>query len=350
MFSRNILLSLLVMVSILTACDIGAPEASPTGGALIPTRIATNTATPTATHTATATYTATHTATATRTPTHTATNTFTPTNTLTHTATRTPTHTATNTLTPSNTPTATPTFTPSYTPTPPIASFSIGDELNFSANSSIDNVNWRIHYEFTAEANDVVTIEMTTNSRAFDPFLALRDENGERLIENDDARDDTDNAAIRDFEIPADGTYTIVATRRGGLDSPYVGEFRISFQRVPGILRGFVPIDVDTAKTSTITDDQFFVGYVFQGNAGDVVYIEMIANSDDLDPYLVLVNFETQEVVAENDDDSRDGTLNAYIDGVELPSNGLYIILATRYQGEDGLSVGEFSIQLTIED
>jgi pre-peptidase len=327
-FSRNVVLSLVVLVLILTACEFAAPEASPTGAALVPTRIVTNTAT------------ATNTPTATQTPTNTPTNTLTPSNTPTNTP----------TLTPSNTPTDTPTFTPSFTPTPPIASFSIGEELNFLANSSIDNVNWRIHYEFTAKANDVVTIEMMTDSRAFDPFLALQDESGERLIENDDARDDTDNAAIRDFEIPQDGTYTIVATRRGGIDSPYVGEFRISFQRVPGILRGFVPISIDTTKTSTITDEQFFIGYVFQGAAGDAINIEMLAISGDLDSYLVLVNFETQEIVAENDDDPQDDTFNATMDSVILPANGLYIILATRYQGEDGLSTGDFSIRLTIED
>ena len=368
---RNLLYSLIIMLLILTACDANGLQATPTGGALIPTRIPTlvytptpeNTATPSNTPTNTATASDTPTNTATLTPSETATASDTPTNTATltpsETATASDTPTNTATLTPSNTPTDTPTstpsdtptptntFTPSPTPTPQIVVIDMADEFNFVGNGTIDNVNWRIEYTFTAKANDVVTITMRTDDPKFDPFLILLNPNGELLIENDDARAETDNAVIRDFEILEDGTYTIIATRRGLADSPYVGAFRLEFDRRPGILRGFVPITFDTAKTSSISDEQFFVGYVFVGDEGDTVNITMDTISGDLDPYLVLVNFDTQEEIASNDDNLNEETMNAYLEAVTLPASGVYIILATRYQGADGLSSGEFSILLS---
>ena len=80
-----------------------------------------------------------------------------------------------------------------------------------------------------------------------------------------------------------------------------------------------MPIDLNTDEIGAINDGEPFQSYIFEGNAGDVISIEMSRASGNLDPYLILVNRQTQEIVAQNDDDERSETVNAYIGDVTLP-------------------------------
>lgn len=71
--------------------------------------------------------------------------------------------------------------------------------------------------------------------------------------------------------------------------------------------------------------------YGFQGSAGDVVSITMTQGSARLDPFLVL--FGADGTVIASDDDSGAATLlSAAIDGVTLPYDGAYLILATSLE------------------
>ena len=141
--------------------------------------------------------------------------------------------TATLTLTPTETiiPSETPTFAPTATPTvPPVA---IGEELSFTINGSISNLDWQVEHTFTGNAGDSISIEMKTDSARLDPLLILLDENGTRLAENDDVNEDTDNAGILNFVLASDGNYTVIASRRGEDDSPYIGDYQLNFLRPP---------------------------------------------------------------------------------------------------------------------
>lgn len=231
----------------------------------------------------------------------------------------------------------------------------IGDAFTFTDNNDLTDEDWRVLYTFTANAGDSISVEMDTDSARLDPLLVLVDENDTRLIENDDLTVDSDNAAIMNYIIEIEGTYTILATRRGEDDSPYIGPFQLSFLRLPandydteaGI--ALMPLVVNTDETGAISNDASFESYIFTGTAGTVVTVEMVRASGDLDPYLVLVNRQTREILAENDDDPRPDTTttNAYIDSITLPSDGEYIVLATRYQGVDGNSTGDFVLRVS---
>ncbi|MCK6580871.1 MAG: PPC domain-containing protein [Anaerolineae bacterium] len=77
--------------------------------------------------------------------------------------------------------------------------------------------------------------------------------------------------------------------------------------------------------------------YGFQGSAGDVVSITMTQGSARLDPFLVL--FGADGTVIASDDDSGAATiLSAAIDGVTLPYDGAYLILATSLEHIHGES------------
>lgn len=319
---------LVVMIFVLSAC--GTNGTATQQGALVPTRA--NTSTPTMT--------------------------YTPSNTPTATHTFTPSPTATNTSTPTVLPTFTesPTPIPTNTPSPTVPTVGIGDELSFTVNGTISTVDWRVRYTFAGSSGDSISVEMNTDSARLDPLLIILDANGTRIAENDDIADGSDNAGILNFVLQSDGMYTILATRRGEADSPYIGDYQLNFLRLPasyydpdtGIF--LMPIEVNTDEIGEINDSEPFQSYIFEGSAGDIVSIEMTRASGNLDPYLILVNRQTQEIIAQNDDDERSDTTNAYIAEVTLPLEGEYIVLATRYQGIDGNSAGEFILRISISE
>lgn len=274
-----------------------------------------------------------------------------PTRAATGTPTQTPTVTATATATPTLTPTNTPTITP--TPTRTIPSVDIGDTFSFTGNGTISVLDWQVRYTFIGNAGDSVSIEMNTTSPQLDPLLALVDFNGTRLIENDDINEASDNAAILNYIIDADGIYTIVATRRGEGDSPYIGDYQLDFLRLPANYYdaetglALLPIELNTDQIGSIDDEAFFQSHIFTGSTGDVISITMNRASGDLDPYLVLVNRQTRQILIDNDDDVVNNTINASIEAITLPQDGEYVILATRYQGADGNSVGDFVLRIS---
>ena len=274
-----------------------------------------------------------------------------PTRASTATATATLTATATFTASPTPLPSSTPTVAPS--PTATIPSIAIGDNFSFTNNGAITVAEWRIRYTFSGNIGDSINVEMSTDSPRLDPLLVLLDADGMRLIDNDDVSENTDNAGILNYVIQADGIYTILATRRGEDDSPYVGDYQLDFLRLPanyydpntGI--SLMPIELNTDEIGTISEDNPFQSFVIMANAGDTITIEMNRASGNLDPYIILVNRETQEILAENDDDPRSDTVNAYIENINLPQTGEYIVISTRYQGVDGNSEGDFVLRIS---
>jgi hypothetical protein len=306
---------ILIAIFVLSACQSAEPTLE---GAVVPTRRATSAPT----------------------------NTPAPTNTATITPTATETNTPTATLTPS----------PTLTPTRAIPIEEIGDAFTYENNGTISSADWRVHYTFAAEAGDSIRVEMNTDSPRLDPLLILEDSDGERLTENDDNLEGNDNAAIVNFVIPADGLYTIVATRRGEEDSPYIGDYQLSFLRLlsrnydPATGISLLPLELNQSITGEITETVTFIPYIFTGDTGDVVSIQMSRVSGNLDTYVILINRRTRAILAENDDEDGGETSNSVISEFTLPENGEYIVLASRYQGADGASSGEFSLEVIIED
>ena len=97
-------------------------------------------------------------------------------------------------------------------------------------------------------------------------------------------------------------------------------------------------------ESGTATDGVFENGvtaylYAFEGSAGDSVTISMTQDqSSDLDPFLVLLG-PNGEMVASDDDSGTDVIFSALIDGVELPDDGVYLVLATSFVYIDNILV-----------
>lgn len=356
---------LTLILGILSACG-SAENPTPTlRGAFVPTRVS-----PTPLPTETATRTATATATETLTPSATATATSQPTSTATPTATLTLTATATTTLTltptvPTETPSATITnsitpestataedVVPSATPadgTPEVDTIPL--VYGVTVRGTITNEQPRALYQFSGESGDIVNIRMLAPNNDLDPYLRLLDENGTVLEENDDFDSNAGRDSLIDnFILPVTGSYTIVATRFDEERGIRQGDFELALTTGtyvdPPSTDEILPIEYDATLTGEITDEAYVRYHRFEGRAGDVISVEMLSESNLLDPLLILLDPNGATLI-ENDDDP-DRNLDSLISGFTLPEDGSYLIAATRFEGISGNTTGEYSLTLTV--
>lgn len=145
------------------------------------------------------------------------------------------------------------------------------------------------------------------------------------------------------FSLNPDRTVTV---GQGG----FVGN-EITLLDVESIREDAQPISLDQSASGTISVDNPYDLYAFQGTAGDVVTIGMAANSQTLDTKLLLVG-PTGGVVAENDDieaalasDNQRRT-DSLINAFTLPQTGTYVIVATRYAFIYGGTIGGYSLSV----
>lgn len=108
-----------------------------------------------------------------------------------------------------------------------------------------------------------------------------------------------------------------------------------------------LPVKAVLAPNVPLTDDltaDFYARlYTIQGRAGDLLTIDMTARGA-LDTVLLLAAPDGREIARNDDrsDSSRDARLT-----VELPTDGAYTLVATRYRGRFSTEGGDFTINLT---
>jgi len=225
------------------------------------------------------------------------------------------------------------------------------------------------HYEdrwtFAGQGGDVITLVMgrtVDEPGGLDGYLILLGPDGTTLQEVDDTQDSV-MPVLENYELPADGIYTAVATRFGLANGISVGEYILTLTKVesggagvpegegsrtaprwvtgglpPGLHRILYLDPVD----GTISPDDFDDWFIFRGNAGDVITLRMAARSGDLDPFLILTDFNGYEL-AHNDDAASD-TRDAAITDFTLPAEGTYLVRATRYGFANGPTAGDYRL------
>lgn len=227
-----------------------------------------------------------------------------------------------------------------------------------TVNGVIDDIQMSQTYTFTGTAGDRVRITMeATPGASLDCYLELQDAAG-GLVE---ANDDIDPGVIRDsqieIELPADGTYTILASRYVGPDSePTTGTFRLNLERLDGeggagVSSQIIPLVYGQTEAGEINDEQYLVFYAFEGTAGQVVTIEIDNLSGNLDSVLHLYQSVGEQWVeiASNDDSPTGGTYEALLQSIVLPQTGKYLIAVNRYGLDREGTFGTFAITLTLE-
>jgi uncharacterized protein YraI len=311
-----------------------------------PTETPSATPTPTATDTPSATPTETPTNTETPTPTATETPSITPTNTPSATPSETATPTETETPIASPTPTPTPTLTNTTAPTPGTVTI---ETIEYGAviEGVINNTTPLLRYTFQAVAGDAVQIQLRSTSGDLDPFLILLGPDGQEIQRNDDAQTTTRDSGI-EITITIPGTHTIIATRYLEAEGQSAGEFSLSLEKVTTSEPGqSTTIAYGQTLSGTVEREIGFVRYTFEAQAGDVIDIQMQGTSGNLDPQLILLDWQDVEL-ARNDDADTTTTRDSHIQGFAIPADGTYTIVATRFGENEGVSEGNFNLILTL--
>ena len=93
----------------------------------------------------------------------------------------------------------------------------------------LSNRQFDVVYEFTGEGNDIVVINLIRDDSAdFDPYLYLTTTDNMIIAQNDDAYS-LDSRIIT--QLPQDGQYWIVATRRGERSGSGQGGYQLSLEQ-----------------------------------------------------------------------------------------------------------------------
>jgi hypothetical protein len=190
-------------------------------------------------------------------------------------------------------------------------------------------------YRFRGAQGDVIEATLTREPGAsLAARLCLQTLDG-RVLAYADAVDG-DVARIRGFRLPAAGEYWLVASRFNGAAGTSVGRYSLTVSGVP---------TVPTVR-STIRYTQGVLGrlnaatpeerFTFQGGQGEVITVAARATSGDLDLTLRL-DSPLGVTLAVNDD--AEG-VDARLDGVLLPADGLYTVIVSRR----GVSIGNYEL------
>lgn len=214
--------------------------------------------------------------------------------------------------------------------------------------NTITNAQPRLFFTFEANEGDIINVAMVRSSGTLDPYLQLLDPNRFLIAENDDFDDTTFNARIQTFVINTAGTYIIVASRYEG-----AGSFVLTVEEANNSGLGnsrFAPagISFDQTITAELTQNRYERFHVFEGQRDQIISIAMDRTqfAGQLDAYLILTNAGFQPLI--EDDDGGVGS-SALIEDYRLPADGLYYIIATRFERAEGTSFGEYTLTLTDE-
>ncbi len=205
------------------------------------------------------------------------------------------------------------------------------------------------YYTFGARRGDIVTISLNRASGNLDPLLVLLDPN-QMVLQDDDDSGSGNNALLQSVIIPETGTYYIQATRfdleAGTTSGDYIIRLEGVTGEVPVVEPGTLTILYDSSVTATIDDTSSVFTYAFLAAEGDVITISMSKMTGDLDPLVLLFSADSTQLA--EDDDSGPGK-DAQIRDYVMPADGIYYILATRFEYQDGDTSGQYRLSLDVQ-
>lgn len=196
-------------------------------------------------------------------------------------------------------------------------------------------------FGFLGSAGDVVTISMTQEEDSdLDPYLVLLGPAGQVVAKDDDSGEVTSSALISEVELPANGSYFIIAssfseingimTSEDSADEPADQVFTISLSGITA-----PPEEESQYFSSRLTLGEAFDGYstpeepvyffTYVAEAGEV--IDVTVTSEQFDTFL-MVFAPGGYRIAFNDDGEGIGT-DSSVSGVVLEEAEKYLIFAT---------------------
>jgi hypothetical protein len=163
--------------------------------------------------------------------------------------------------------------------------------------------------------------------------------NGNQIIDVDEQPDPTGLLYVATFTVNSDGTATAgeprgIFTRSALTD---IGDYSAQLAAAPVLVYG-------RAVAGTIDTTTPFSVYTFQGRAGDRVRIQMRATRGNLDTALWLLDGTGVQLLF-NDDLEPGRNTNSQINA-DLPADGGYVIIATRFGALYGGTSGTYELSI----
>lgn len=204
-------------------------------------------------------------------------------------------------------------------------------------------------YAFTASAGTLIDLAVTTDP-GLDSVLILADASLNEILSSG-------TGAITGITATETGQYVVIIASRFGPANVTPGGYILALTQggtednpVVEVPSGPLALVYGDVATGTINDDLTSQIYTFTGRAGDNVRITLeAAPGSELDCYLELQD-ANGGVVAANDDIDPGVIRNSEITA-ELPADGEYVVIASRYVGPDAdITSGGFRLSLKVLD
>jgi len=214
--------------------------------------------------------------------------------------------------------------------------------------NNITNMTPQVYYSFRAEQGDIVNITMLRNSGNLDPYLQVVDSTANVIADNDDLMGSGSlDAGIIGLVIQQSGTYVVVATRYGEAAGTSSGRFILTLQEAENSGLGNAAqtallITSDAPAEDEINNNNPLKYYQFNGRQDDIITLRLSRTSGSLDAFLILLDANLQEITS--DDDSGGGQ-NAQISSYRIPADGVYYVVATRLDREQGTTTGRYRLE-----
>lgn len=218
-------------------------------------------------------------------------------------------------------------------------------DLGKFVEGEISNKEYEIKYTFKGEKGEIVSVQMLPAAGTYDldPYLILRDSDGDILAENDDFGYPM---ALVVVELPANETYTILATRNGGSTGESVGGFRIRVDKVEPVTSG-AKLEATILSDSEKEVPNFFI--LHPAKSGSVT----IGFSQDVNELFGSLKVSTwnvdyggEEIIAELGNTAKISRANLTVD---LESDRFYVIRVERSYSSYAYDIDEATILVTVD-
>ncbi|NDJ61121.1 MAG: hypothetical protein GYB67_08350 [Chloroflexi bacterium] len=205
-----------------------------------------------------------------------------------------------------------------------------------------------VPFIINARLGDLIRVSMFRDATSsVDPELRLLDPNDDLV-----APATGDRFVNLSATIPRTGTYILQANNR---NPGVTGDFAVRLTSV-------IPLDPDNLNAESVSYNETLSGalsadtpadssappgdyYTFSGKTGELVSLTLTATSGDLEPFLILMDTDLNELAA---NDAISGSRSARVGPYRLPKNGDYLVLATHAGlTADTRTSGGYDLELT---
>lgn len=215
--------------------------------------------------------------------------------------------------------------------------------------NNITHMQPQVYYSFHAERGDIINVRMLRDSGDLDAYMQVVNSQALVVADNDDVVGSGSlNAVISSLLMEESGTYVIVATRYGEANGSSTGRFILTLEEASNSGLGnsaqaALPILFNDVQQGTLTEKDFTQYYTFDARQNDLITVRMSRLTGSVDSFVVLADADLIELAS---DDDGGGGQNAKIESFVIPRDGTYYILATRFDREQGTTVGTYQIEL----